>query len=182
MKKNYLKVILFSIIVLLCVFCLKSTVLGVEKIEDFEEFNYIPKEEYIFVENDDGKYKVDGNGERYFYYDMHRLEDDVIEIIHKNGTKNTYEYYGGYDDNYSYYDSKGNTLCYMDSEGHYIEPKFSHNQEKTHWKVGTNYATIEFLGIEKKIPVTITESPVKSIKYIPKGPYIASDIILDRTY
>ena len=39
MKKKYLKVLLFSIIVLLCVFGLKSTVFGVEKIEDVEDFN-----------------------------------------------------------------------------------------------------------------------------------------------
>ena len=57
MKKNYLKVILFSIIVLLCVFCFKSTVLGVEKIEDIKDFNYIPKENYVLIENDKGSFK-----------------------------------------------------------------------------------------------------------------------------
>lgn len=182
MKKKYLKVLLFSIIVLLCVFGLKSTVFGVEKIEDVEDFNYIPKKEYKFVENDVGEFKFDSNGKKYFYYYMSREQDDVIEIIHKNGTKKMYKYYGGYDDNYSYYDSEGYVLNYKDSKGHYVQPKFSQNQDKEHWKVGTNFATIEFLGIEKKIPVTITESPVKSINYIPKGPYIASDVILDRPY
>ena len=66
MKKKYLKVLLFSIIVLLCVFGLKSTVFGVEKFEDIQDFNYIPKEDYLLIENDKGDFKVDDKGNKIY--------------------------------------------------------------------------------------------------------------------
>lgn len=183
MKKKYLKVLLFSIIVLLCVFGLKSTVFGVEKIEDIQDFNYIPKEDYVLIENDKGDFKIDDKENKYFYYTDVQQLGDILEIIYKDGTKHEYKYDGDYDDYVHYNDSNRVELNGKDSDGHYKRPIFSTNQDKEHWNVGTNnYATIEFLGIEKKIPVTITESPVKSINYIPKGPYIASDVILDRPY
>ena len=183
MKKNYLKVILCSIIVLLCLFCLKSTVFGVENIEDIEDFKYIPKVDYVLIENDNGDFKTDAKGSKYFYYIGVQQFGDIIEITHKDGTKHAYEYEGNYDDYVHYKDSNGEELNGKDLNGNYKRPVFSTNQEKVHWNVATNnYATVEFLGIEKKIPVTIKESPVKSIKYIPKGPYIASDVILDRSY
>ena len=173
MKKNYLKVILFSIIVLLCVFCFKSTVLGVEKIEDIKDFNYIPKENYVLIENDKGSFKKDNNGNRYFYYEGIQQYDDILEIIHKDGTKCEYKYEGYYDDYVHYKNSKGEELSGIDSDGKYKRPDFLTNQENVHWKLGTNYATIEFLGIKKQISVKIIESPVKAIKYIP----VSNDVI-----
>jgi len=181
LKKIYILNAIFFASLLM--FSINSKVLGVEKIEDIKDFNYILKEEAVLVENDDGDFKTDDNGNKYFHYHDIQSEGDTIEIIYNDGTTHTYKYYGGYDDNYSYYDSNGTRLCYIDSNGKYKEPKFSDNQEKVHWKVGTNnYATIEFLGIEKKISVKITESPVKAIKYTTKESYIATDAILDRAY
>ena len=140
-----------ALIATLLIFNVNSKVFGVEKVEDIKDFNFNLKEEAVLVENDDGDFTTDDNGNKYFHYHDIQNEGDTIEIIYNDGTTRTYKYYGGYDDNYSYYDSNGTNLCYIDSNGNYIEPKFSDNQEKSHWKVGTNnYVTIEFLGIEKK--------------------------------
>ena len=184
MKKILLKTLLFIIIVSLWIFGVKNSVFGVVKAEEVKDFNYIPKENYVLIENDEGSFKVDAKGNRYFHYNIIQQLGDTLEIIHKDDTIHTYTYEGNYDDTNWYKDLNGNRLRYVDSNNHYIEPKFSDNQKEVHWKVGTNnYATMEFLSIEKKIPVTIKESPIKSIKYVPANTcYDAVDAILDRKY
>lgn len=166
LKKIYILNAIFFASLLM--FSINSKVFGVERIEDIKDFNYIPKENYVLIENDRGSFKVDNNGNKYFYYEGVQQYEDILEIIHKDGTKSVYKYEGYYDDYVHYENSNGEELKGVDSNGKYKRPNFLTNQENVHWKLGTNnYATIEFLGIEKKIPVTIAESPVKAIKYIP---------------
>ena len=162
MKKRYLKVIIFTIMVLLCIFGTKSNVFAEEK--DIKDFNYISDKE-VFVGNDCGDIKIDNNGNEYFHYSYFDFvkENDVIEIINKDETKNTYTYY--------YRDTNGNyvfTNANDKYDGHIYFLKIKDEQTKEHWKVNTTtYLTIELLGIQKKIPVTIKETPVKEIEYTP---------------
>ena len=125
------------------------------------------------IENDKGSFRDDKNGNRYFYYEGIQQYGDILEIIHKDGTKCEYNYEGYYDDYVHYENSNGEELRGIDSDGKYKRPEFLTNQENSHWKLGTNYATIEFLGIKKQISVKIIESPVKAIKYIP----VSNDVI-----
>ena len=92
MKKRYLKVIIFTIMVLLCIFGIKSKVFAEEK--DIKDFNYISDKE-VFVGNDCGDFKIDNNGNKYFHYSHFDFvkESDTIEIIYKDETKDTYTYY-----------------------------------------------------------------------------------------
>lgn len=146
----------------LLIFSINSKVYAIEKTEEIADFNYIPKREYIFVENDDGEFCTDANGNIFFLYNMYQNEGDVIEIIYKNGTKHTYTYDSFEFD--EYHDLNGNKLYY----DNWKEPKFTYpDQWKEHWTIGTYYATMEAFGIKKKIPITVIETPVKSIKYIP---------------
>ena len=160
MKKRYLKVIIFTIMVLLCIFGIKSKVFAEEK--DIKDFNYISDKE-VFVGNDCGDFKIDNNGNKYFHYSHFDFvkESDTIEIIYKDGTKDTYTYY--------YRDTNGNYV-FKSSDVYkgYEYLKIKDEQTKEHWKVNsTTYLTIELLGIQKKIPVTIKETPVKEIEYTP---------------
>lgn len=146
----------------LLIFSINSKVYAKEKTEEIADFNYIPKRKYIFVENDNGEFCVDANGNSFFLYNMYQNEGDVIEIIYKNGTKHTYTYDSFEFD--EYHDLKGNKLYY----DNWKEPKFTYpDQWKEHWTIGTYYATMEAFGIKKKIPITVIETPLKSIKYIP---------------
>ena len=155
-------------IIALLLFSINSKVCAEEEIEEIADFNYIPAKEYVFVENDNGYFDIDGNGNKYFHYNMLQ-GDDTIEIIYKDGTKHIYKYDGGYDDNYNrYVDSDRNRLWYKGADDDSTRLKFTYpDQWKEHWTVGTYFATMEAFGITKKIPITVIETPVKSIKYIP---------------
>ena len=164
------RILLINIIffISLLIFSINNKVFAEEKIDEIADFNYIPKREYLFVENDNGHFNIDGNGNKYFHYNMLQGED-TIEIIYKDGTKHIYKYDGGYDDNYNrYVDLNGNRLWYKGADDAETKLRFTYpDQWKVHWKVGTYYATMEAFGITKKIPITVVETPVKSIKYIP---------------
>ena len=55
-------------IIALLIFSVNSKVFAGEKTEEIADFNYIPKREYIFVENDNGEFCVDANGNSFFHY------------------------------------------------------------------------------------------------------------------
>ena len=66
------RILLINIIFIisLLIFSINNKVFAEEKIEEIADFNYIPKREYIFVENDNGYFNIDANGNKYFHYNM----------------------------------------------------------------------------------------------------------------
>ena len=169
--RSYRNKILLSITIIISLIILgvDNKVYGEEILDNIKDFNYIPIVDYEFVENDGGYYDIDDNGNKYYYYNIIQNEGDILEIIYKDGTTHKYEYKGGMDDRYDYYvDSDGKRLWYKGADEKATRLNFSYpDQWVEHLNVGTYYATIEAFGIKKKVPITIAETPVKSIKYIP---------------
>ena len=134
-----------------------------------ESVEYIPEKPYQLVENDDGYYRIDENGNEYFWYYRPSTQDhDIIRVTKKNGTVIDYEYDEDYEDEYSRYRNDDlNLSIYSDNF------KRFNNQEEIHWvKGGDNYVSFLYAGIECRIPVEIIDSPIDSISYEPASPYV----------
>ena len=162
----------------------------------YKSIEFIPAKPLELVENTNGywdeEYTWDENGNeikvdyyRYYIDNLVRSEGNKIVVNYNDGTSDTYTYQECYNEEYEiyYYDfanESGEELYYDYSSNQWYEER---------WTVGSdNYFTIEALGSSIEVPVTILESPVLSIEFIPAKPlelvenidgYETSDLILD---
>lgn len=98
-----------------------------------------------YIENYNGEYEYNTDG-AFFYYYTSTPSDAVIKIVYKDGTSETANvgsYINGYKVNWN-------------SE-QYLAP----------WVLGTeNQSTIEYLGAEVNLPITVVKNTVKSIEVV----------------
>lgn len=144
---------------------------------------FIPVNPVEYIENTNGYFQYDSNGEEYFDYYTPSFEiGDILRINNKDGTIEEYSYIGWQEDlGESYFESSNGALISQYNVNCY---SYQYNE---HWTVGSdNYYEIEYLGSTCQIPVTITENPYVSAVYAPvNGSYsltegIDSDIHYDR--
>lgn len=133
-----------------------------ENLISFIEF--IPANPVEYIENTNGYFQYDSNGEEYFDYYTPWFEiGDILRINNKDGTIVEYTYIGWQEDlGESYFESSDGALI----------PQYNVNcysyQYNEHWTVGSdNYYEIEYLGLQCQVPVTIIENPISSIEFIP---------------
>lgn len=114
----------------------------------------IEVEDVTCIEGTRGQYVVDDGG-YYFYNDIYfRLN---YKVTLSDGSvleaEEPYIEWGG----------GGDHGVYINGEFYTIS-NVSDNQDVSHWSVGTHTATAEFMGVTDEFNVTITESPVESVR------------------
>lgn len=127
-----------------------------------ESIEYKPANPIEFIVNTNGYWETNGD-DSFFVYNFEIYNDgDKLTVKYKDGTSKVYTYDGKCEG--VWVDPQGNELDFD-----YLD--YYDNQYSDHWTVGSdNYYTLAYYGAETKIPVTITESPVKSIDYTPVKP------------
>ena len=121
------------------------------------------------IENSVGEWTYDENNKKYFEYDRYSLdilnEGDELTVNYNNSSSIKYSYQHIVTDdfeNYGWVSSGGEIL----DSGYYYD-----NQYQNHWTLESdNYLMYCCMGKETQIPVTIIESPIKSISYTPIKP------------
>jgi len=99
-----------------------------------------------YMENSDGEFMWNEDGERFFYYNTHSHIDAVIKIVYKDGTTETA--------------NVGDEIG-----DYYIE--YYTNQYDEPWVVGTeNKMFIRYLGHTVALPITVVENPVDHIELV----------------
>lgn len=135
----------------------------VEIIENpYESIEFTPVREKVLIVNDEGYWETDENEDEYFDYQYNHYEiGDVLTVYYKDGTSIDYTY--------QCLDEKEEYCDFADEDGNILNNVNScDNQYEEHWTVDSdNYYYIEYLGMAVSVPVTIVESPVESISYIP---------------
>ena len=125
------------------------------------------------IENCDGYWDKDSDGEEFFNYQYWCNEGDSFTINLSDGSVRTYvysEYYNAEEDcgYLTFLDEKGNEAD--------VEIYVSDKQYENHWKVGTYnaealfYYDYEYIG-SVDFPVTVVENPYSSITYTPVEPF-----------
>lgn len=141
---------------------------------------FIPVNPVEYIENTNGYFQYDSNGEEYFDYYTPSFEiGDILRINNKDGTIEEYSYMGWQEDlGESYFESSNGALISQYNVNCY---SYQYNE---HWTVGSdNYYEIEYLGSTCQIPVTITENPYVSAVYTPvNGSYNLTEGIDSTVY
>ena len=141
---------------------------------------FIPVNPVEYIENTNGYFQYDSNGEEYFDYYTPSFEiGDILRINNKDGTIEEYSYIGWQEDlGESYFESSNGALISQYNVNCY---SYQYNE---HWTVGSdNYYEIEYLGSTCQIPVTIKESPFVSAVYTPvNGSYNLTEGIDSTVY
>ena len=114
----------------------------------------IEVEDVTCIEGTRGQYIIDDDGNYYHYEDIYYYIDFVVTL--KDGTvleSTWYDEPGG----------MGNHGVLINGELYDIR-NIIDDQDISHWGVGTHTATAELLGATDEFNVTITESPVESVR------------------
>ncbi len=102
---------------------------------------------YEYIENYNGYYDIDYNGNEYFYYYTNDHSDAVIKIIYKDGTYTTAHI--------------GERV-----DGIYLNA-YGWTQYDSHWTLGSeNYVEITYLNSTCKMPVTVKKNPVEKLEFV----------------
>ena len=105
-----------------------------------------------FYENTHGYINKDENGEEYYYYSadwiMREIFMPTLTVNYNDGRGSVTVKYGDWD-------------SFQEQTGYHIE--ISDSQYTKHWTLGENTLTLSCLGIERELPFTIKEFPIKSI-------------------
>ena len=145
------------------------------KIEEspIKSIEFVPAEPVVLYENTVGavsirEVEVDGNWvkEEYFSYELgflYKIGNKLI-ITNKDDSKETYVYSCNDDGDEEFFNDKGDRL---------VDLNTIDDQESKPWtKGGENYLTVEYLGRTCKVPVKVSESPIKGIEFKIKDPII----------
>ncbi|MCM1114614.1 MAG: hypothetical protein NC397_03870 [Clostridium sp.] len=127
-----------------------------------ESISYTPVKPIEYVENVGGYWTDEGT---YCYYIEAENVGDMLTVYYSDGTSVDY-YYVEDDDNWlwGWIDSNGEEL-----DG-YLDYDMGH-QYDVPWTLGSdNYFTVDYMGVQTQVPVTIIESTVESISYTPVKP------------
>ncbi len=139
-----------------------------------ESIEFTPKKAYEFVENLDGywdeRYNEEtGEDEEYFYYQAQAIYnyDNALTVNYTDGSKKVFVFDYAYDEEYGDYRNG-----WFSADGYigYFDVSWNMNQYDKPWVIGgDNYITVEYMGRECQVPVTIKANPVESIEFIPKN-------------
>lgn len=131
-----------------------------------DSVEFIPAKEIELLCDIDGYEEVifDGpnEGETYFYYPWLGLFEDGNKLVlnYKDGTTEVYE-----SDSYDFYDEYENLL-----ETDYLS--VCNTQHTNPWAEPGEYSfEMYYMGCGFRMPVTVIETPVQSIEYIPAQPH-----------
>lgn len=147
-----------------------STKVPVSIIENnVKSIQLIPQKPYKFVKNVGGAFEEwynseTGEYENTYFYQGYSIEvpGNVLRVSYNDNSSEDFEY--SYDE-CEWLNSNGEKLPYDTL-------KCWDNQSASPWTVGgDNYIVVSYLGIETKIPVSVIESPVKSIEFISEYSY-----------
>lgn len=126
---------------------------------------YMPINPKEYVENTNGRYENSNEGDYFRYYIPSFENGDILKVTENDGKVTVYTYIGMQDDGELYFVSQDGVGLNVNEISYYD------NQYENHWTLGSdNYYTIEYSGVTCDVPVTITESPILSIEYIPVNP------------
>lgn len=127
---------------------------------------FTPVNPIEYMEETNGYFEYDENGDEYYYYYSPSFEiGDILKITYKDGTVTEYTYVGWLDDSNAYFESSDGVRIDADDINRY------NDQYINHWSLGSdNYFTVEYLAATYNVPVTITENPIASIEFIPVNP------------
>ena len=119
---------------------------------------YILTDPYEIIENTNGYWATDENGDKYFHYNYDCAAPGSSLVVHcKNGTKKVYKEKSG---------------RFVNDNGEYLKnvswrdwPEY---QDFTHWTVGNTYGiNLFYNGFSCTAPISIVNSPLASISFIP---------------
>lgn len=129
---------------------------------------FTPVNPIEYLEETNGYFEYDENGDEYYYYYNPSFEtDDILEVTYKDGRVVEYTYIGWVDDSNDYFESSDGVRIDADDVSRY------NDQYSNHWSLGSdNYITVEYLASTCNVPVTIAENPVSSIEFIPVNPAV----------
>ncbi len=157
-KENYLTVSYFGV---------ETKIPVTIKENPVKSISYTPgdPDRYVYIENVDGYYSTDNDGNEFFYYYYsYNHEEDTLTVNYKDGSSENYVY--THDDDWNWF--------FISEDGEKInsdDVSSEDTQYQNHWLKGKeNYFTVSYLNAEVKVPVTIKENPVKSISYTPAYP------------
>lgn len=127
---------------------------------------FTPVNPIEYMEETNGYFEYDENGDEYYYYYSPSFEiGDILKITYKDGTVTEYTYVGWLDDSNAYFESSDGVRINAE------DVKQNDDQYINHWSLGSdNYFTVEYLAATYNVPVTITENPIASIEFIPVNP------------
>lgn len=127
---------------------------------------FTPVNPIEYMEETNGYFEYDENGDEYYYYYSPSFEiGDILKITYKDGTVTEYTYVGWLDDSNAYFESSDGVRINAE------DVKQNDDQYINHWSLGSdNYFTVEYLAATYNVPVTITENPIASIEFIPLNP------------
>ncbi len=134
------------------------------KENNIESIEYIPASPRTVYENTDGRFETDDMGEEYYDYNYTSTSTGDKLVLHlKDNTTETYTL--------EYSDELEDSLFINDSDKTKTieenEVNVEANQWKNHWKLGTNYVTVRYMGCEYQLEYTVLENPVESIEFVP---------------
>lgn len=144
-----------------------TTTTNVSIVENpISSIDFIPVNPIEYMEETNGYFEYDENGDEYYYYYSPSFEiGDILKITYKDGTVTEYTYVGWLDDSNAYFESSDGVRINAE------DVKQNDDQYINHWSLGSdNYFTVEYLAATYNVPVTITENPIASIEFIPVNP------------
>ena len=123
-----------------------------------ESISYEPANEITLMENTGGYTEYDEDDQKYYRYDEFDIprDGDILTVTDTDGNVVSYAY-------------NGEENRYESVDGDIIDEdmvQVKSDQYYNHWTIGGDYyVTIEYMGRTCSVPVTIVESPIKSISF-----------------
>lgn len=129
------------------------------------EIRYTPINPIEIIENTNGQWDKDNNDEDFYrYYTPWFMQGDVFTIIDKDGNSVKYTFISD-DSGFDYFISEDGSTINPDDINLYS------NQYSNPWTIdGENYLTIEYMGVDTQVPVSVVANQVASISFTPAKP------------
>ncbi|MBE6817667.1 MAG: hypothetical protein E7517_00710 [Ruminococcaceae bacterium] len=122
---------------------------------------YVPQQPITLVENTDGYWTTDDEGNPCFYYFYPRVRSgDELILTYPDSTTKTFSAQWDYGQE-KYYFTCGEEIIDED------DLNFSDRQYTEPFTVGENEVYVRYLGQTCTVPVTVITNPVKAVEFIP---------------
>ena len=130
-----------------------STIVKASVVESpVKSIEFIPIDDKKIIEQTNGNWVNDNDGESYWYYDIPISNGDKLIVTNKDNSTVEYTYV-------KWIDSETNN-CFISEKGDKISRHecFVYDQHINHWEVDKeNYFTVEYMGVSCQVPVTIVK-------------------------